>query len=153
MFSLQNLTIFVIIIIVILSIIISMIISKLTSDDINDTNKLSYNIKILRVVLWLNYTVTIMTIYLMYRIFSRLEIKYNLNIFVPNIISILLNTGLTLSAEIMLQEPTQNNLEIIYVTTIISIIINILNIILLLYVYNDSKYYNPHDLAKRLIKI
>jgi uncharacterized membrane protein len=131
-----------------------MITSKLTSDDINDTNKLSYIIKNLRVVLWLNYTiVTIMTIYLMYRIFSRLEIKYNLNIFVPNIISILLNTGLTLSAEIMLQEPTQNNLEIIYVTTIISTIINILNIILLLYVYNDSEYYNPHDLAKRLILV
>jgi hypothetical protein len=53
----------------------------------------------------------------------------------------------------MLQVSTQNNLEIIYVTTTILTIINILNIILLLYVHNDSKYYNHHDLTKILILV
>ena len=151
MFTLQILTIISIIIIIILfTTIIS--INKITIDNINNQIKLSDNIKNLRILLWLNYTITMLiTMYLMYRVFSKIDISFNLTVFVANIIAIVLNTILNMGAELMLQDTSQDKLNNIYVTSTISTIINILNIILLLYVYNDVLDYNPRNLRERLL--
>lgn len=87
----------------------------------------------------------------MYRLFSKLLITDNLNIFIPNIIAIVLNTSLTAYTEIILQEPTQDTLRNIYIISSITTIINILNIILLLYMFNYLKKYYSKNLANKLM--
>jgi len=152
MFSLQNLTIFVIVIIVILS--ISIIINKVIIDNINNEIKLTENINTLRILLWLNYTiVTILTMYLMYRVFNKIYIINNLNIFVPNTIVLLLNLSLTVYIETLLKTPTEDKLKKIYITTSITTMINILNIILLLYKFNYILRKSSSNISNEIVNI
>ena len=140
MFTLKNFTIFFIVIIIVLLISI-LSINKVTIDNINNEIKLSDNVKNLKILLWLNYIfVMTVTIYLTYRLFTKIDIFNNLHVFIPNIFAIILNTTLTAYTETILNYPTQDKLNQIYITSSISTIVNILNIILLFYNVNLNNY-------------
>jgi magnesium-transporting ATPase (P-type) len=138
MLPFQKLTIITVIIIMTMLLVITLIINKKTIDNFDNKIELHENIKNLKILIWINFTiVNIITIYLMYVVFSKKSIKKHFIIFILNIFLIILNIGVSLYMEITLQDPTKDKLNNIYIISTMSTIINSSSIILLLYKFNE----------------
>jgi hypothetical protein len=123
--------------------------NKKTIEDYSNINERDKNLNNLRGILWASYiTTTIITIYLLIKLFSKTGFYYNKSMFIITILILLLNTGLTIQQENILRElltkiNTENNLNNIYVMSTIMTVINVISLLTLMYTNEDSKIYKP----------
>jgi hypothetical protein len=137
MVSLKTSIIFAILLIIGLLIAV-LTINKVTIDNYSNKMELYVNINNLRGIVWANYVlVTIITLYLMVKLYGKAGIKNNVSIFVLNVMILLLNTGLTSYEETVLTntktQDKDHELNYIYLVSAILSVVNIANIITLLY--------------------
>lgn len=124
--------------------------NKKTIDDYSNISQRDKNLNNLRGLTWANYiTTTVITIYLLIKLFSKTGFYYNKSMFVITILILLLNTALTIHEEILLKEllikiNTEHNLNNIYVTSTIMIVINVISLVSLMYINDNSKIYTPN---------
>ena len=124
--------------------------NKKTIDDYSNISERDKNLNNLRGLTWASYiTTTVITIYLLIKLFSKTGFYYNKSMFVITILILLLNTALTMHEDILLNEllikiNTEHNLNNIYVTSTIMIVINVISLVSLMYINNNSKIYTPN---------
>ena len=124
--------------------------NKKTIDDYSNISERDKNLNNLRGLIWASYiTTTVITIYLLIKLFSKTGFYYNKSMFVITILILLLNTALTMHEDILLNEllikiNTEHNLNNIYVTSTIMIVINVISLVSLMYINNNSKIYTPN---------
>jgi hypothetical protein len=124
--------------------------NKKTIDDYSNISERDKNLNNLRGLTWASYiTTTVITIYLLIKLFSKTGFYYNKSMFVITILILLLNTALTIHEEILLKDllikiNTEHNLNNIYVTSTIMIVINVISLVSLMYINNNSKIYTPN---------
>ena len=124
--------------------------NKETIDIYSNISERDKNLNNLRGLTWASYiTTTVITIYLLIRMFSKTGFYYNKSMFVITILILLLNTALTIHEDILLKESlikinTEHNLKNIYVTSTIMIVINVISLVSLMYINDESKIYKPN---------
>jgi hypothetical protein len=124
--------------------------NKKTIDDYSNISERDKNLNNLRGLTWASYiTTTVITIYLLIKLFSKTGFYYNKSMFVITILILLLNTALTIHEEILLKDllikiNTEHNLNNIYVTSTIMIVINVISLVSLMYINDNSKIYTPN---------
>ena len=124
--------------------------NKKTIDDYSNISERDKNLNNLRGLTWASYiTTTVITIYFLIKLFSKTGFYYNKSMFVITILILLLNTGLTMHEDILLNEllikiNTEHNLNNIYVTSTIMIVINVISLVSLMYINDNSKIYTPN---------
>jgi len=124
--------------------------NKKTIDDYSNISERDKNLNNLRGLTWASYiTTTVITIYLLIKLFSKTGFYYNKSMFVITILILLLNTALTMHEDILLNEllikiNTEHNLNNIYVTSTIMIVINVISLVSLMYINDNSKIYTPN---------
>ena len=124
--------------------------NKKTIDDYSNISERDKNLNNLRGLTWGSYiTTAVITIYLLIELFSKTGFYYNKSMFVITILILLLNTALTIHEEILLKDllikiNTEHNLNNIYVTSTIMIVINVISLVSLMYINDNSKIYTPN---------
>ena len=133
--------------------------NKETIDIYSNISERDKNLNNLRGLTWASYiTTTVITIYLLIRMFSKTGFYYNKSMFVITILILLLNTALTIHEDILLKESlikinTEHNLKNIYVTSTIMIVINVISLVSLkLFAFNKTSIFlasviQPFNLA------
>ena len=77
--------------------------NKKTIDDYSNISERDKNLNNLRGLTWASYiTTTVITIYLLIKLFSKTGFYYNKSMFVITILILLLNTALTMHEDILL---------------------------------------------------
>lgn len=128
----------------------TIVLNKKIIDEYSNISERDKNLNNLRGLLLASYiTTTVITIYLLIRMFSKTGFYYNKSMFVITILILLLNTSLTMHGEYMLKDllikiNTEHKLNYIYVMSTIMTVINIASLLALLYTDKNSKIYNPN---------
>jgi len=136
MITKNNITLFIILIITLYGSIIYM--NKKIIDNYSDKKNIINDIDNLRGLLWSNYIfTTVLSIYLMIKLYSKDGFNDNKFMFVITIFILLLNTGLSVHEEILLKNidiyKTEHNLNNIYTVTTVITVINIISLLALIY--------------------
>ena len=127
----------------------TLVLNKKTIDDYSNMNERDKNLNNLRGLLWASYiTITVITIYLLIKMFSKTGFYYNKSIFVITILILLVNTALIIHEEYILKDllikiNTEHNLNNIYVMSTIMTVINVISLLSLIYTNENSKIYKP----------
>ena len=144
----NGIALFIVLIIGLYIVIVSL--TKKTIDDYSNISERDKNLNNLRGLTWANYiTTTVITIYLLIKLFSKTGFYYNKSMFVIIILILLLNTALTIHEEILLKDllikiNTEHNLNNIYITSTIMIVINVISLLALINTNDNSKIYTPN---------
>ena len=126
------------IIVIICLYIATILLNKNTIDNYQNLNEREKNITNLRGLLWISYTTsTVISIYLLVKLFSKTGFYNNKSMFIITILILLLNTALNIHEEYMLKDSYKNMNEdgfnSIYVETTVITVINILMLLSLMY--------------------
>ena len=142
MITKNTITLFIILIIILYASIIYM--NKKIIDNYSDKKNLLNDINNLRGLLWANYIfTTVISIYLMIKLYSKNGFYNNKFMFVITIFILLLNTGLSMHEETLLKTidiyKTEHNLNNIYTITTIMSVVNIISLLALIYTNDKSQ--------------
>lgn len=118
--------------------------NKKTIDNYSSISERDKNLNNLRGLFWSSYiTSTVITIYLLIKLYSKKGFYYNKSAFVITILILLLNTGLIIHEEYTIKElllkiNTQHNLDDMYTIPTIMTVVNIISLLALMYTNKEE---------------
>ena len=118
--------------------------NKKTIDNYSSISERDKNLNNLRGLFWSSYiTSTVITIYLLIKLYSKKGFYYNKSAFVITILILLLNTGLIMHEEYTIKElllkiNTKHNLDDMYTIPTIMTVVNIISLLALMYTNKEE---------------